>query len=142
MDGDSGIKQDKSKSTPSSHRDFFAKLYGSLEEEYNKKRTLTSKNASLNETICDQDTTDVDVTVENDTKLGHIVYSDTVDDDSDDEKGSRNEVKGLEMSLSTETSPGSSPTKDEEISPPRVPPPTLKQFQKRLEVRANTLSYA
>ena len=142
MDGETGIKQYKSKTTPSSHRDFFAKLYGSLEEEYNKKRTLTSKNASLNETICDQDTTDVDVTVENDTKLGHIVYSDTVDDDSDDEKGSRNEVKGLEMSLSTETSPGSSPTKDEEISPPRVPPPTLKQFQKRLEVRANTLSYA
>ena len=142
MDGDSGIKQDKSKTTPSSHRDFFAKLYGSLEEEYNKKRTLASKNASLNETICGQETTDVDVTVKNDSKLDHIVYSDTVDDDSDDEKRSRNGAKGLEMSLSTETSPGSSPTKDEEISPPRVPPPTLKQFQKRFEVRANTLSYA
>ena len=142
MDGDSGLKQDKSKTTPSSHRDFFAKLYGSLEEEYNKKRTLASKKDSLNETICDQETTDADVRVRNDSKLDNIIYSDTVDDDSDDEKGSRNEAKGLKMSLSTETSPGSSPTKDEEISPPRIPPPTLKQFQKRLEVSANTLSYS
>ena len=134
MNEDSEIKQDKSKTTPSSHRDFFAKLYGSLEEEYNKKRGLESKKSSFTETANQTRTTHDNVTHENDSQHDQIVSSNMVDEDSEDDDESRNCGQGDEITLSATTSPGSSPTKDEEISPPRVPPPTLKQFQRRFEV--------
>ena len=140
MDKVSEIKQDKSKTTPSSHRDFFAKLYGSLEEEYNKKRGLDSKSSSSSGNAIVTDATHVNLTNENNVKHVHSIYGNTVDDESEDEKESRHDSKEFEISLSAETSPGSSPTKDEEISPPRVPPPTLKQFQNRLQVSTKSIS--
>ena len=135
MDGDSGSKQSLAKTTPSSHRDFFAKLYGSLEEEYNKKREFESQNSSnpaKNITILEasKNKSNDDVL-----KNNTIAYINAVDEDSEDDRASRNGSKGCDASLSPPISPGSSPTKDEEISPPRVPPPTLKQLQKRYEVR-------
>ena len=140
MDKVSEIKQDKSKTTPSSHRDFFAKLYGSLEEEYNKKRGLDSKNSSSSGNAIVTDAAHVNLINENNSKLGHNIFGNTVEDESEDEKESKNDNKEFEISLSAETSPGSSPTKDEEISPPRVPPPTLRQFQNRLQVSTKIIS--
>ena len=134
MDKVSEIKQGKSKTTPSSHRDFFAKLYGSLEEEYNKKRGLDSNSSSSSGNAIVTDANNVNLTNEKNVKYGHSTYDDTIDDESEYDKESRNDNKEFEISLSAETSPGSSPTKDEEISPPRLPPPTLKQFQNRLQV--------
>ena len=130
MEQESAIKTDRSKTTPSSHQDFFAKLYGSLEEEYNKKRSIEVKKASNN---LYEATGYEDRIVKHNT----IQCNNPLDEESEDEKESRNDIKDKEHSLSPEVSPGSSPTKDEEISPPRVPPPTLKQIQQRFEVSVN-----
>ena len=133
MEDNSRSKQDSNKTTPSNHRDFFAKLYGSLEEEYNRKREFEAKTLSHktpdahSETMKNENQEDLE-------KHGPISYIDATDEDSEDEKDSRDENKLCNVSLSSEISVGSSPTKDEEISPPRIPPPTLRQLQKRLEV--------
>ena len=133
MNGDSGSKQSMAKTTPSSHRDFFAKLYGSLEEEYNKKREFEAQNSARHKNITILETSK-DKSNDDVLKNNTIAYINAADEDSEDDRDSRNESKGCDASLSPPISPGSSPTKDEEISPPRVPPPTLKHMQKRFEV--------
>ena len=128
---DRASKSAAAQSTPSNHRDFFAKLYGSLEEEYNKKRELedqqkTSRNNGINALESNKDKSKNDIF-----KNKKIEYINEDDGESDVE---RNDSKDCNLSSSPALSEGSSPTKDEEISPPRVPPPTLKQLQKRFEV--------
>ena len=130
MEEESAVKQDRSKTTPSSHRDFFAKLYGSLEEEYNKKRSIEVKKCTNDL----HETTDYEDRI---VKHNTIQCVNALDEESEDEKESRTDIKDNDTCLSPEISPGSSPTKDEEISPPRVPPPTLKQLQQRFEVSIN-----
>ena len=125
MEEESAVKQDRSKTTPSSHRDFFAKLYGSLEEEYNKKRSIEVKKCTNDL----HETTDYEDRI---VKHNTIQCDNALDEESEDEKESRTDIKDNDTCLSPEISPGSSPTKDEEISPPRVPPPTLKQLHYEL----------
>ena len=139
MDRNSVSNQGMAKTTPSSHRDFFAKLYGSLEEEYNKKRELESQN-SLNHKNTSTPQTNNKEYKEAIIKPNSIEYINPVDVDSEDERDGGNESKEYDASLSPPISPGSSPNKDEEISPPRIPPPTLKQLKKRFEVSAVELS--
>ena len=135
MDSGSGCtpKPNAAKTTPSSHRDFFAKLYGSLEEEYNKKRELEAKESSTDN--------NAGILREGNHKSENNLFKrDTIEcineeeEDSEEDRVLRNEGRECDLSSSPELSQGSSPTKDEEISPPRIPPPTLKQLQKRFEV--------
>ena len=128
MERMSEANQERQKTTPSNHRDFFAKLYGSLEEEYNKKRRLENDSLSLDNSMT------LISTAKDSKPREKITYVNATDDDSDDEQYSREGIKECDESVSSNISPGSSPTKDEEISPPRIPPPTLSQLQNRLEV--------
>ena len=86
MDKVSEIKQGKSKTTPSSHRDFFAKLYGSLEEEYNKKRGLDSNSSSSSGNAIVNDANNINLTNEKNVKYDHSTYDDTIDDESEYDK--------------------------------------------------------
>ena len=134
MERISEANQEKRKTTPSNHRDFFAKLYGSLEEEYNKKRRFENDNLTL-----DNNMTSIN-TAKDSKSREKMSYVDATDDDSDDEQYAREGIKECDESVSSNISPESSPTKDEEISPPRIPPPTLSQLQNRLEVSVHQFS--
>ena len=88
MENESGLKQDRTKTTPSSHRDFFAKLYGSLEEEYNRKRSIEIQKCSSN--IHETNITGYEDSI---VKHSNIQCVHALDEESEDDKESGNDIK-------------------------------------------------